>query len=69
MSHEKKIAIGTSKGTIVLLNINNYLDPLRLEQPLRTVMKVHEQSINSMRMSRTGNWLLTAEKNGIVKFF
>lgn len=69
MNHEKKIAVGTSKGTIVLLNVNYYLDPMREDQPLSTFSKVHEQSINSMRLNRTGNWLLTGEKNGIVKFF
>ena len=69
MNHEKKIAVGTSKGTIVLLHVNYYLDPMREDQPLRTFTKVHEQSINSMRLNHTGNWLLTGEKNGIVKYF
>lgn len=69
MNHEKKIAVGTSKGTLVMLHVNYYLDPMREDQPLRTFSKVHEQSINSMRLNRTGNWLLTGEKNGSVKYF
>lgn len=63
--------MGTSRGTIVLLNVNSYLNP-RIEEGnntvMRTVKSLHDQSVNSMRMSRTGNWLVTGEKNGAVKY-
>jgi len=69
MNHDKKIAVGTSKGTIVLINVNDYLDGLRNDKTLRTVKKVHEFSINAMRLNKRGDWLLTGDKSGQIKFF
>lgn len=69
MKHDAKIAIGTSKGTIVLINLNDYLDGMREQKSMRTVKKVHELSINAMRMNNRGDWLLTGDKSGLVKFF
>lgn len=69
MNHEKKIAVGTSAGRLVLLHLNYYLNPHGEDQPLRSINKVHEQSINSMRLSHGGSWLVTGEKTGLVKFF
>ena len=69
MNHDKKVAVGTSKGTIVLIHINDYLDGLRDQRSYRTVKKVHELSINAMRMSHDGDWMLTGDKSGQVKYF
>lgn len=69
MKHDKKIAVGTSKGTIVSINLNDYLDGLRAIQSYRTFKKVHELSINAMRMNRRGDLLITGDKGGTVKFF
>lgn len=69
MNHDKKIAVGTSKGTIVLVHVNDYIDGLRDQKFMRTVKKVHELSINAMRISRDGDWMITGDKNGLVKFF
>ena len=69
MKHDKKIAVGTSKGTIVSINLNDYLDGLREIHSYRTFKKVHELSINAMRMNRRGDLLLTGDKGGTVKFF
>lgn len=48
-----------------------YLNPKIIDGAvtLRNVKQFHDQSINSMRLSRTGNWLVTGEKNGVVKYF
>jgi hypothetical protein len=51
--------------------VNAYLNPKTIDgsMALRNVKQFHDQSINSMRLSRTGNWLVTGEKNGVVKYF
>lgn len=69
MKHDKKIAVGTSKGTIVSINLNDYMDGLRELKAYRTVKKVHELSINAMRMNRRGDLLITGDKGGTVKYF
>lgn len=69
MHNSKKIVVGTSKGTLVTLQISDYLEGNLMEKTLPQFKKVHEHSINSMRVSRSGTWLLTGEKNGIVKYF
>ena len=46
-----------------------YLNPKTIDAVLRNVKQFHDQSINSMRLSRSGNWLVTGEKNGVVKYF
>lgn len=69
MKHDKKIAVGTSKGTIVSINLNDYMDGLRELKSYRTVKKVHELSINAMRMNRRGDWIITGDKGGTVKYF
>lgn len=70
MQNDKQIAVGTSKGTLILLHLNNYLNFEQDDQVnLRSMMKSHEQTINSLRLSRTGNYLLFGDKNGQIKFF
>lgn len=69
MSHDKKIAVGTSKGTIVLINVNDYLNGIETDKKWRSSKKEHEFSINAMRLNRRGDWLLTGDKSGVVKFF
>lgn len=69
MHNSKKIVVGTSKGTLVTLQISDYLEGNLMEKSMPQFKKVHEHSINSMRVSRSGTWLLTGEKNGIVKYF
>ena len=69
MKHDKKLAVGTSKGTIVSINLNDYMDGLRELKAYRTVKKVHELSINAMRMNRRGDWIITGDKGGTVKYF
>ena len=69
MKHDKKIAVGTSKGTLVMINLNDYLDGMREQKSMRTIKKIHELSINAMRLNRRGDWLLTGDKSGLVKFF
>lgn len=64
MKHDKKIAVGTSKGTIVSINLNDYLDGLRESKSYRTPKKVHELSINAMRLNRRGDWIITGDKGG-----
>ena len=69
MQNDKQIAVGTSKGTLMLLHLSNYLNSEQDDQvSWRSMLRSHDQTINSLRLNRTGNFLLFGDKNGAVKF-
>lgn len=42
---------------------------MRQDQYLRSTIKCHEQSITAMKMNKKGDYLLTADKTGFIKYF
>jgi WD40 repeat protein len=70
MKHDKKIIVGTSKGNLCTFNIHEFLDEGRAGQILRNVKNnIHNCAIQCLKYNHTGNFLLSGDKSGLIKYF
>ena len=68
MNHDQKIVVGTSKGQVYIIKAQSYLDPTRDQDKLREIKRVHDNSISAMEFNKKGNYLITGDKKGFLKY-